>query len=82
MPRQKREKSVTGICLVMQGKESKTCPCDFSNRSENRPLIYKIAIFLSIRAHLAEKMNKLASIYVILAFLSIEFGVFCLILRS
>jgi hypothetical protein len=53
-----------------------------SNRSENRPLIYKIAIFLSIRAHLAEKMNKLASIYVILAFLSIEFGVFCLILRS
>ena len=53
-----------------------------SNRSENRPLIYKIAIFLSIRAHLAEKMNKLASIYVILAFLSIEFGVFCLILPS
>ena len=52
-----------------------------SNRSES-PLIYKIAIFLSIRAHLAEKMNKLASIYVILAFLSIEFGVFCLILRS
>ena len=30
MPRQKREKSGTGICHVMQGKESKTCPCDFS----------------------------------------------------
>ena len=28
MPRQKREKSGTGICHVMQGKESKTCPCD------------------------------------------------------
>ncbi len=26
MPRQKREKSGTGICHVMQGKESKTCP--------------------------------------------------------
>ena len=39
MPRQKREESGTGICHVMQGKESKTCPYDFSNRSENRPLI-------------------------------------------
>ena len=39
MLRQKREESGTGICHVMQGKESKTCPCDFSNRSENRPLI-------------------------------------------
>ena len=29
MLRQKREKSGTGICHVMQGKESKTCPCDF-----------------------------------------------------
>ena len=29
MPRQKREKSGTGICHVMQGKESKTCPYDF-----------------------------------------------------
>ena len=28
MPRQKREKSGTGICHVMQGKESKTCPYD------------------------------------------------------
>ncbi len=28
MPRQKREKSGTGICHVMQGKESKTCPSD------------------------------------------------------
>ena len=27
MPRQKQEKSGTGICYVMQGKESKTCPC-------------------------------------------------------
>ena len=34
-----RKKSGTGICHVMQGKESKTCPYDFSNRSENRPLI-------------------------------------------
>ena len=34
-----RKKSKTGICHVMQGKESKTCPYDFSNRSENRPLI-------------------------------------------
>jgi hypothetical protein len=49
---------------------------------EDEILIAKLAIFLSIRAHLAEKMNNLASIYVILAFLSIEFGVFCLILRS
>ena len=39
MLRQKREESGTGICHMMQGKESKTCPCDFSNRSENRPLI-------------------------------------------
>ena len=39
MLRQKREKNGTGICHVMQGKESKTCPYDFSNRSENRPLI-------------------------------------------
>ena len=29
MPRQKREKNGTGICHVMQGQESKTCPCDF-----------------------------------------------------
>ena len=29
MPRQKREKSGTGICHVMQGKEAKTCPYDF-----------------------------------------------------
>ena len=29
MPRQKREKNGTGICHVMQGKESKTCPYDF-----------------------------------------------------
>ena len=28
MPRQKREKSGTGICHVMQGQKSKTCPCD------------------------------------------------------
>ena len=28
MPRQKREKNGTGICHVMQGKESKTCPYD------------------------------------------------------
>ena len=31
MPRQKREKSGTGICHVMQGKESKTCPYDFTS---------------------------------------------------
>ena len=42
MLRQKREKNGTGICLVMQGKESKTCPYDFSNRSENRPLIHEV----------------------------------------
>ena len=29
MPRSTREKSKTGICHVMQGQESKTCPCDF-----------------------------------------------------
>ena len=29
MLRQKREKNGTGICHVMQGKESKTCPYDF-----------------------------------------------------
>ena len=28
MLRQKQEKSGTGICHVMQGKESKTCPSD------------------------------------------------------
>ena len=28
MLRQKREKSGTGICHVMQGKESKACPSD------------------------------------------------------
>ena len=28
MPRQKREKSGTGICHVMKRKESKTCPYD------------------------------------------------------
>ena len=28
MLRQKREKNGTGICHVMQGKESKTCPYD------------------------------------------------------
>ena len=28
MLRQKREKSGTGICHVIQGKESKTCPSD------------------------------------------------------
>ena len=28
MLRQKREKSGTGICHVMQGKESKNCPYD------------------------------------------------------
>ena len=33
MPRQKREESGTGICHVMQGKESKTCPYD-SHRSK------------------------------------------------
>ena len=30
MLRQKREKNGTGICHVMQGKESKTCPYDSS----------------------------------------------------
>ena len=35
MLRQKREKSGTGICHVIQGKESKTCPSDSFN-------IYKI----------------------------------------
>ena len=30
MLRQKRKKSETGICHVMKGKESKTCPCDSS----------------------------------------------------
>ena len=30
MLRQKREKNGTGICHVMQGKESKTCPSDSS----------------------------------------------------
>ena len=44
MLRQKREKSGTGICHVMQGKESKTCPYDFSNRSENRPLFTLLKI--------------------------------------
>ena len=28
MPRSTRKKSKTGICHVMQGQESKTCPCD------------------------------------------------------
>ena len=28
MPRSTREKSPTGICHVLQGKESKTCPSD------------------------------------------------------
>ena len=28
MPRSTREKSKTGICHVMQGQESKTCPSD------------------------------------------------------
>ena len=32
MLRQKREKSGTGICHVMQGKESKTCPYDSLNK--------------------------------------------------
>ena len=41
MPRQKREKSGTGICHVMQGKESKTCPCDFfKNNKGTQILIY------------------------------------------
>ena len=31
MLRQKREKNGTGICHVMQGKESKTCPYDSGN---------------------------------------------------
>ena len=35
MLRQKQEKSGTGICHVMQGKESKTCPCDFPH---NKPM--------------------------------------------
>jgi hypothetical protein len=33
MPRQKREKSGTGICQVMQGKKSKTFPYDFQGTS-------------------------------------------------
>ena len=36
MLRQKREKSGTGICHVMQGKESKTCPYDSLNGPEIR----------------------------------------------
>ena len=37
---------------------------------------------LSINAYMTEKMNKSASFYVILAFLSIEFEVFCVFLQS
>ena len=39
MLRQKREKNGTGICHVMQGQESKTCPCDsFKRRNKNEML--------------------------------------------
>ena len=34
MLRQKQEKSGTGICHVMQGKESKTCPSDSPDGQE------------------------------------------------
>ena len=37
MLRQKQEKSGTGICHVMQGKESKTCPSDSPGISANNP---------------------------------------------
>ena len=42
MPRQKREKSGTGICHVMQGKESKTCPYDFTGKvvSDTHSLLF------------------------------------------
>ena len=36
MLRQKRKKSKTGICHVMQGQESKTCPCDFLKYLNNQ----------------------------------------------
>ena len=39
MLRQKQEKSGTGICHVMQGKESKTCPYDsLYSRGDNATL--------------------------------------------
>ena len=43
MPRQKREKSGTGICHVMQGKESKTCPYDSvtNGKGETRSDFYR-----------------------------------------
>ena len=42
MPRQKREKNGTGICHVMQGKESKTCPYDsFVGTADENLKIYK-----------------------------------------
>ena len=41
MPRQKREKSGTGICHVMQGQESKTCPCDSYNVNKHSMLRQK-----------------------------------------
>ena len=51
MPRQKQEKNGTGICHVMQGKESKTCPSDSlqiileSHYTEENEYIYFIILF-------------------------------------
>jgi hypothetical protein len=44
MPRQKREKSGTGICYVMQGKESKTCPYDSLQIEWSRIKVAKASI--------------------------------------
>ena len=40
MPRSTRKKSKTGICHVMQGQESKTCPYDFQNKWKERQFFY------------------------------------------
>jgi hypothetical protein len=49
---------------------------------KNRILNAKIVNILSINAYMAEKMNKSASFYLILAVFRLEFEAFCVFLRS
>ena len=65
MPRQKREKSGTGICHVMQGKESKTCPYDFARNAQyyGWSKIYNrsngVSESINLRKSISSFLNKL-----------------------
>ena len=93
IPRQKREKSGTGICHVIQGKESKTCPYDFRKHySRQKPepaesdffsckTFCNEVLFAKIR-HFNRNMSGKCITHLLIRLICIGFGFFVLSLHS